>query len=157
MSTRAEILVKQLLGEEVWSAGDWMDHAKKVRDAIRKEMAADPSLDLETAKERAWQKVQAERQAARPGLGEAYGLKPAPKGPFNKRQLAMGKKEEREHTTNPKVREIIAKHHLKPEGENPPPSKQDYYTKLRRHVEPKTRSKAMLMALAPSSSTPSGP
>lgn len=161
MSTQAEILVRRLLHE------DWDTDAVDLRSAIRKEMQSDPSLDLETAKERAWQRLQAERrQKAASALkryhpvqfGEAYGLKPAPKGPFNKQQLRMGKEEEREHTTDPKIAEIIAKHHLKPAGKNTPPSKQNYYSKLRKYVEPgRTRTKALLLAFAPSSSTPGGP
>jgi hypothetical protein len=80
------------------------------------------------------------------------GLKPAPKGPFNKKELAAGAKEEREHTTSQALAQTIAKQHLAAQG---PPSKQDYYRKLKKYVEPK--AKAMLMALPASSSAPSSP
>jgi len=80
------------------------------------------------------------------------GIKPAPKGPFNKQELARGAKEEREHTTDPAIARRIAKQHLAAQG---PPAKQNYYRKLKKYVEPST--KAMLMALPPSSSFPSSP
>jgi hypothetical protein len=50
-------------------------------------------------------------------------LLPAPRGRFDDRELAMGVQVEMEHTRNPKVAELIAKHHL---SEDP-----RYYTKLR--------------------------
>lgn len=80
---------------------------------------------------------------------EPCPLKPAPKGPFRDKELEMGREEEREHTTSAEVADTIAKQHLG--GKKGVP---DYYSKLRKHVEP--RAKAFLLALPPSSSAPSG-
>jgi hypothetical protein len=79
-------------------------------------------------------------------------LKPVPKGKFNRKQLKMGTKEEREHTYDKKTAERIAKQHLASQGA---PKDQDYYSRLKKYVEPK--AKAMLLALPQSSSTPTGP
>lgn len=43
---------------------------------------------------------------------------------YDPTQLKMGVEVEKEHTTNPKIAEIIAKHHL---AEDP-----EYYTKLKK-------------------------
>jgi len=79
---------------------------------------------------------------------DACGIKPTPKGHFRKKELALGTDEEGEHTTNKGLATTIAKQHL---AKTP-----DYYTRLRKFVEPRAK-KLSMMALPPSSSAPSSP
>jgi hypothetical protein len=149
--------VAQILGEDSTNTRELRQTAQELYDAVQRG-------DLATALESAAVMLRTYGYTVHEpdwmeSLGEAgtedRKLKPVPKGPFNKRQLKMGSKEEREHTTDAATAQRIAKQHLAQQGA---PEKQNYYSLLKKHIEPKMpKTKAFLMTLPSSSSAPSSP
>jgi len=152
------------------------------RKGIRNELQRTGG-DLEAAKEAAYQNLLADPQhyerhghvRQRAGLPEQpptrrYGeakcpIKPPPKGELDPFEVAVGREVEKEHTTDPDTAEIIGKQHIGAPGGS------GYYTKKLKKIEPdeveaaiaKVKrqplfkgKKLVMMALPPSTSTPSG-